>query len=114
MKIKNPAIVAAIKKAAHTLNVSADEVLEYLLEDTAERMENNPIDLLTDIAHFVYETEAEAQTAAERIADLAISEALDGKTEITVDSEIVESEEGGYRVRVHELRPGRGYWVPAS
>jgi hypothetical protein len=113
MKIKNPAIIAAIRKAAHTLNVTPDEILDYVLGNTAERIETDPVDVLTDLAHFRYDTAAQARTAAERLEEVATSEALEGRTHFSICCEVVEDQDG-FRLEVNQLHPNGGKWCLSS
>jgi hypothetical protein len=113
MKINNPAIVAAIRKAAHTLNVTPDEILDYVLGYTAECIETDPVAVLTDIAHFRYDTAAKARIAAERLDGMAVSEALEGRTRFSISCEVVEDQDG-FRLVVNQLHPNGGKWCLAS
>lgn len=110
MKIENPAIVAAIQNAAYALNVSPSTILEILLSEFVERMESVPSEYVCEFSTcYLHPTETHAEIAAERIADLAVSDALEGKTQLTVNCKVVEAA-GGYLVSVDQLFPGSGKW----
>jgi hypothetical protein len=110
MKIQNHAIVAALQRAAHLLNVPPATIVEELLSEFAERMQDAPSEFISEFSTcFPHRTELDAEIAAERIAELAASDAREGKTELTVACEVVE-DEGGFLVAVSQLHPASGRW----
>src|SRR5580704_4193512 len=114
--IQNHSIVAALEKAAHILNVPPSTIVEELLSEFAERMKNAPSEFISEFSTcFPHRTEIAAEIAAERIAELAASDALEGKTELTVACEVVEDkDEGGFLVAVSRLHPASGRWLSAD
>ena len=114
MKIENPAIVAALQKAAYALNIAPSEVLERMLSDFVDQMQRAPSEYIAEYSMcYPHRTESEAEVASERIAELAVSDALEGKTEFSVACEVVEGE-NGFLVRVNQLHPARGSWIAAD
>jgi hypothetical protein len=110
MNIENPALIAALQKAAYALNVSATEVVETLLEDFVERMQTVPSENICEFSTcFLYRTQAQAEIAAERIAELAVSDALEGRSQMTVNCRVVKAADGSL-VRVEYLHPAIGKW----
>jgi hypothetical protein len=110
MKIENPAIVAAIEKAAYALNVSPSNVVENLLTEFVERMQSAPSEYICEFSIcWLHRTQAQAEIAAERIAESAVSDALEGRTQLTVNCEVVEAADG-FIVSVDQLYPGSGKW----
>lgn len=112
MKIKNPAIVAAIEKAAYTLNLSPSQIIEGLLDDFVDRMQNAPAEYFCEFSTCFppHRAEVAAEIAADRIAELAVSESLEGRTQITVACEVVRAA-GGFLVHVDDLHPNNGLWL---
>jgi hypothetical protein len=110
MKIENPALVAALEKAAYTLNVSPSKVLETLLSEFVERTQSVPSEYICEFSTcFLHRTQVQAEIAAERIAELAVSDALEGRTELTVNCEVIKAADG-FLVSVDQLYPGSGKW----
>jgi hypothetical protein len=110
MEIENPAIVAAIEKAAYVLNVSPSKVLGNLLTEFVERMQSVPSEYICEFATcFLHRTQVRAEIAAERIAEQAVSDALEGRTQLTVNCEVVKAADG-FLVSVDQLYPGSGKW----
>jgi hypothetical protein len=114
MKIENPAIVAALERAAYVLNLSPSEVIETLLSSFVESMQETPSQYICEHSReFPHRTGPDAEVAAERIAELATSEALEGKTAFTIACEVIEGR-AGFLVRVKQLHPRSGVWLDAD
>jgi hypothetical protein len=113
MKIENPTIVAALKKAAYIANLTPSEVLEYFVGQLVDDMENNPIDVLERLVRdFRRAKREDAETAGERLDEFAAGEHMEGRTQFTVACQAVETEDG-FEVLIEHLHPKRGKWEPA-
>ena len=106
MNIENPEIVAALQKAAYALNLPTTEVAENLLKEFVERMQKSPSEYICEFSPcFRHRTKA----AADRIAELAVSDALEGRSQLTVNCQVVKAADG-FLVSVDQLYPGSGKW----
>jgi hypothetical protein len=113
MNITNPAIVAALERAAYIANVTPSDVVEHFLEHLVSDLQNDSIGVLgLLVGSFRHEDRAAAEVAAERLAEFAADEHIEGRTEFTVACEVVEGGDG-YEVLVEHLHPKRGKWEPA-
>jgi hypothetical protein len=113
MKIENPTIVAALNRAAQLLNRSPSSLVDYFLQDLVDRINETPVDVLSELAAALpYDTEAQAETAADRLSELAVSESLEGNTPLTIACEVVGTG-SCFRLEVSQLRENGGQWMPA-
>jgi hypothetical protein len=114
IQTNNPTIVSAIRKAAHVLNVSPTDILEYCLIDFAERLKENPSLFLSEIAEgFAHPAKDQAETAAARLSELAAGELSEGKTQFVIACEVVERQDG-FGLSVEQFHPANGIWLSSS
>jgi hypothetical protein len=113
MKIENPTIISALKRAAYIANVTPSNVLDYYLAGLVSSLENSPLDPLIElVSAFRHEDQVAAEVAAGRLAEFAAGEHIEGRTQFTVDCEVVEGDDG-FEVMVERLHPKRKRWESA-
>lgn len=114
MKIEDPAIIAALQKAAYALNLSPSQIIAGLLSGFVEQMQEAPAQYLCEFSTcFPHQTESAAEIAAERLSEFVASESLEGRTQFTVACKVVEHE-SGFAVHVDQLHPNNGLWLAAD